>query len=284
MHALEFPVTLRYLMPKAKNPDLQTLYVFNMYRAGSSVLAAVAPAVAVMSGRVHINITQDFNRFGVTIFDIENWRSSNIFLNGHGADLMQLTEMGGYLHYGYREIPSGFAEQFNSLAASVLIARDLRDIGMSHYRAIDKHTTTDSRVNKATIEGARQLKSGKNLHEYILSPELLKFLKRVGQCYKPLIEKGITIIRYEELFDEQTGNFSVPKLCARLVEAFEDFSPGLEVSEVLDYTRRAIENSEHLKGHATSGGFGYYRNLPPDIREKYTKALSDELSLLGYTD
>lgn len=277
---LTFDTKLRVGFPQPSRLDLQSLYIFNLYRSGSSVVEAAALALAEMTQRTANNVTQTLYDAGAEFFDSLNYSKPTLFLADEGAPLLKLCEIGGYLNYGFREIPSGFAAGFSQIGAAYLIARDPRDIGISHYSAVAKHDD-DDKVYGDHVRGARRAVSDKSLEEYLLSDELIAFLNRICQCYRPLIERGMPVLQYEQLFFDR--HFDVVLLCQALMDRFERFDDGTwELGKLVDHTRNLIANSKALQGHATSGTTAMYLSLPEPVLEAYSEKLRGSLDLLGY--
>ena len=279
MH-LTFDARLRIPFPEPTRIDQQSLYVFNLYRAGSSVVEAAAEALAIGLQRTANNVTRALYDAGTEMFDVHAYGKPSLFLADEGASLLRLCDIGGYLNYGFREVPNGFAADFAHIGASVLIVRDPRDIGISHYAAVAKHDDTNG-VYGDHIRNARALAASTELGGYLLSDELLTFLRRIALCYRPLIEKGTVVVHYEDLFVD--GRFDIAALCDTLYMQFETYN---DTSFTLDAfvanTRDRIANSKVLRGHATEGRIGLHLDLDDDLHGAYSAALQDALDLLGY--
>ena len=278
MH-LEFDLTLRYRVPEAKNKSLQNLYFFNLYRSGSSMVEAVAAALAQFAGRTPLNLSRDLYQLGVEYFDTQNYGQSSIYLSD-AAQLEKLTQFGGYLLYGFREIPIGFSEVFKHIGASILIVRDPRDIGISQYYAVAKHAT-NNRVVTEQILALRKQTSEQSLEEFILKDETIAFLNRIVQCYRPIIQRGTPVVAYEDMYLD--GNFNLGLLCETVFDALGKYLPDdFSMDRFQENIQKRIENSEALKGHKTGGSIYNYTKLDPGVLSEYSDRLRDSLDLLGY--
>ncbi|MEO8241409.1 MAG: hypothetical protein ABI832_03805 [bacterium] len=277
---LTFDTTVRIPFPQPKNLRLQSLYFFNMYRAGSSVLEAAAEAFALVTNRTLNNVTMRIYDAKIEFIDPKDYNKSSVFLADEGAPLLKICEIGGYLNYGFREVPIGFARGFSHIGASMLIVRDPRDIGISHYSAVMKHDDKNS-VYGDHVRSARDLVGRKSLEEYLLSDELISFLNRISQCYGPMIARGMPVIQYEQLYLDDA--FSVELMCRSIFDTFHSYDDGSWNFAAFEAnTRLRIANSAGLKGHGTGGTIAMYRSLPPKVLDAYSNRLRDSLDLLGY--
>jgi len=271
--------TVDLALPDASDPSLQNIYFFNLYRSGSSVMEAVALALAAETGRAPVNIMQSLYDMGVE-YDVADQRGNSRVYLSEPSDLDQFARFGGYLIYGFREIPQGYAEAFEHRGAAILMVRDPRDIAISHYHAIKKHSQ-DNLVTSKHIQGALKKAEEQSLEDYILSPDMLRFIRRICVNYAPLIRGGLKPVHYEDLFDE-TG-FSTRLLCdAVLAETGDYLGGGIDAATLYARTQKFAEDSVALKGHATSGGTRGFMALDPDVRNELTAKLEDCLHLLNY--
>lgn len=281
---LTFDTQLRLNIPDPQDPGLQSLYIFNQYRAGSSVVEAAAAALAWVTGRTPNNLSSRLYDLGVSYFDPQDYCRSSVHLARDGAGLLQLCDLGGYLHYGFREVPTGFAAGFTQIAAAVLIVRDPRDIGMSHYKAVHQHSMANP-LEAGHIAKLREQTASMPLEDYLLRSDTLAFLNRMALCYAPMIRAGMTVIRYEDLFDAQ--GFSTDRLCDLLMQRFARHCGAAPLRErrlaaLKTQTVTRIANSPALKGHATGGRTGMWRDLPGPVQKTYSAGLAGSLALLGY--
>ncbi|MEO0342680.1 MAG: hypothetical protein AAF198_04510 [Pseudomonadota bacterium] len=281
MHQIYMQTRVRFQIEQATAPEMQSAYIFNMYRAGSSVTEAVAETLSKFSPLVPLNITRLLDQIGVEVIDHMDFRRTSVFLSASENPLVQLGEYGGFLHYGYREVPPAFSESFQFIGASVIIVRDLRDIGLSQYRAVNKHITTGS--SGKNIKQMRQDRSDQDLESFLLSPELLEFLKRISNCYRPMIQKGVKLLKYEDFFEN--GKFNTNDFFTNIAYALADYVPleGQTNDIIADLDAR-INNSRSLKDHATSGKINLYKELDTSVQMEMTAALENELKMLGYLD
>ncbi len=277
---LNFDLNLRLRLPEPGDPGRQSLYVFNLYRSGSSVVEAVAVSFAERIGGLRpYNLSSALYRLGVEYFDPENYNQSSVHLRDQ-AQLMRLLELGGYLFYGFREVPYGLSEAFDRTGAAALVVRDPRDIGISHYYAVAKHATSN-RIVADQMAALRAQTGSQSLEEYILTPSTLNFLNRIGQCYRPMIERGLPVLRYEDMYVD--GAFDLRTLCRAFETAFEPYLPDdWDFEALIARIERAIANSDSLKGHKTGGSIRTYERLDPEVLARYTEALRPSLELLGY--
>jgi hypothetical protein len=279
MH-LTFDTRLRLPFPQPRNLALQSLYVFNLYRAGSSVVEAAAESLALISGRTANNLTRTFYSSGTELIDSQIYGRPLSYLADEGASLLRICEVGGWLNYGFREVPPGFAAGFSHVGAAVLIVRDPRDIGISHYHALARHDDTNQ-VYGEHVRQARAAAADKDLAEYLLSDELIGFLVRICESYRPIIARGVSVVQYEQLFLD--GQFDVGLLCNALFDVFAAFRDARWRDDAfLANTRARIANSKSLQGHATAGTVAMYMDLPPQLRAAYSARLKSQLDLFGY--
>ncbi|NAZ38167.1 hypothetical protein [Rubellimicrobium sp. CFH 75288] len=277
---ITFPAEFRAAFPDPRDLSLQSLWVFNMYRAASSVVAAAAVVLAQQTGRVPNNVTRIFYTAGVEPSDMGDWTRSSVFLRDGGAPLLALCDIGGWLNFGFREVPLAFSEAFSHVGAAVLVVRDPRDIGISHYSAVKKHSM-DNRVEEGHIGRLRALTNSLTLEEYLLQDATVAFLNRIATCYRPMIDKGVRVLRYEDMFAD--GAFRLDRLWDGLFDAFRPFGPpGWDRDAFRAAATDRVQRSESLKGHGTGGGFGMYERLPDAVRARYEEALAPALDALGY--
>lgn len=276
---IEFDAKVRIMGPLATHPNLQSVYVFNMYRAGSSVTEAVAEALAFGGNHVPWNIVRDLDGSGVGLIDHQDYSRSSVFINSSHLSLDAITQEGGYLFYGFREIPREFADRFIFTGASVLVARDLRDIGISQYAAVRKHVVAGA--SGGDIERLRLETAKVNLDAFLLSANTLNFLRRIARCYEPLLRRGCKLLRYEEFVTGQ--DFDLRGFTQAISDALSPYlSTERKMQDILANLKLRVENSPELKGHATGGKVRLYQDLPDDTLQALNAALEPELRLLGY--
>ena len=276
---ITFDVKARLQLPKAANPDLQSLYIFNIYRAGSSITEAIAQSLALGSLHTEFNLVQKLDAAGVGLVDHLDYSRHSVYIDAASLTLDALGSMGGYLYYGFREIPLPYAERFIYNAASVIIVRDPRDIAISQYNAVKKHVI--SGASGTDIARLRELTKTTGLDEFLLSEGTLAFIKRIMNCYAPLIKRGCKVLRYEEFM--ASGQFDSGGLLKAVAGSIGDYIQlQKSISDILANLERRIQNSDDLKGHATGGKIHLYRSLSPDISKKLESALKSELLLFGY--
>lgn len=276
---LEFDLRLRLRLPEVRDLSLQSLYFFNLYRSGSSMVEAIAEALAVRSGRTPFNLSRDLYALGVEYFDSGDFRHSAV----HIADPVQLTrlsDLGGYLFYGFREVPRGFAEVFTPLAASVLVVRDLRDIGISQYHAVAGHAT-DNRILAQQINALRAQNADIPLGDFLLRDDTVAFLTRIAEGYRPMIDRGVKVIRYEDMYSG--AELDVERLCQEILGPMIPHLPAdWDFADFLREVEQRIANSSALKGHSTGGSIYNWRKLDPELQAKFGARLKPSLELLGY--
>lgn len=270
----------RLRLPQPTNLSLQSFYIFNLYRAGSSVVTAVAESLARVAGRVENDVSRAFYDVGVEFFDAQDFSKSSVFLAQNGAPLLRLCEIGGYVHHGFREVPKGFAEGFTHLAAAILVVRDPRDIGISQYNAVANHVDSN-RIVGDQIRRLREQIASMTLEQFLLSEDTLGFLNRIGTCYEAMIRKGMTVVQYEDLF--LGGHFSTELLCERIYGHFQPYDDGSwSYDAFVEETNARIRQSPYLQGHATGGQIRMSEALPSEVKAAYTAELKDALQLLNY--
>ncbi len=278
---VELPATIRLSLPKASNYNLQNLYIFNMYRSASSLTEAIAQALASVSGRVGYPLMNTLADLGVSIVDPQTFARNTMFIAKDGEDLVKLCNFGGYVMFGFREVPIGFARRFTHVGAAVIAVRDPRDIGISQYYAVKNHIALDNPVGDH-IRDLRNTTESEGLDEFLLSDETINFLTRISMAYAPLVRKGVQVIRYEES-TEDGEHFSQNIFMSRFWYRFENYvDKSFKYSDFKDAVDARIEKSDQLKGHATSGRINTYRDLPRDTLRTYTRALAQPLRILGY--
>jgi hypothetical protein len=190
----EFETRVRLLGPSPQDHTLQSVYLFNMYRAGSSVTEAVAESLAWGGEHVAWNIVRDLDAMGIGMVDPKDFSRSSAFISSKGLSFDEITRCGGYLYYGFREIPKEFALRFVYTAASVIVARDPRDIAISQFAAVKKHVV--SGASGQDILRLRELTAEQQLEEFLVSDSTLSFLRRITDCYEPLLKRNCRLLRY----------------------------------------------------------------------------------------
>lgn len=277
---ITFDTRLRVPFPEPDDLSLQSFYIFNLYRAGSSVLEAAAESFANMSRRTPNNVTRILYDARSEFVDNHDYSKPVIYLADQGASLLRLCEVGGWLNYGFREVPLGFSSGFTQIGATLLIVRDPRDIGISHFHALAKHDDTHG-VYGDHIRQARATAADKGLTDYLLSDELIGFLTRICEGYRPMIQRGMPVVHYEDLFLD--GEFSVALLCKSILERFSAYDDGSwSLERFVEDTQQRIRNSKALQGHATGGSTKMYLALPDAVRDAYSERLRSSLEILGY--
>ena len=273
------PTQTRILFPQATHPDLQSLYIFNMYRAGSSVTEAVGETLGAASRHTSFNLVNTLSHAGVGLIDHQDHSRASVHI-APGA-LNVLGDFGGYILNGFREIPQDYAETFAFPGAAVIVVRDPRDILYSQYSAVKKHAVGGSYAGD--IKALRETTEQQSLQEFMLSDVSLAFIRRICRCYWPLVEKGVPVIQYESFvqpagFDAEGLMFTIAGHFGSLIE----FT--VPRARAIDNLQKRIANSKSLSGHATGGRTRMYRDLPETLQRDLAKALSRELAVFGYAE
>lgn len=276
---LTFDTTLRLKLPPTQWPDRQNIYVFNLYRSASSLVVLITRALSEIIGRVPIDVTQTLYNSGTALFDTGLSGDSVSYLSD-ANQLNQLGNFGGYCFAGYREVPLAFAEGFQFHRAAMLIVRDPRDIGISQYHAVHSHTDANL-VAGDHIRRLRAQVADVSLHDFLLSDQTTTFLRRIVMGYRPMIERGMPVVLYEDMFDD--GVFNLQRMAGTFVDNYEAYLPDdFSFDAFMDLINRKIKNSKALKGHATGGSIYNYSSLPDDVLDAYTNNLAEALGVLGY--
>lgn len=276
---LRFDTTLRLRLPPTKWPDRQNLYVFNLYRSASSLVVEITRALGEMIGRQTVDVTHLFYSSGTALFDTGLSGNHLTYLTD-ASQLNQFGNFGGYLLSGFREVPLAYAESFGFHQAAMLIVRDPRDIGISQYHAVRKHDDRNP-VSGAHILRLRQEVANESLEEFLLKDQTINFLNRIVLGYRPMIERGMPVVLYEDMFEE--GAFDLQRLCASFVDHFEAYlPPDFDFGKFLALVQRRIANNKNLAQHGTGGTIYNYQALPGDVLDRYTDRLSEALAILGY--
>lgn len=279
---IEIPTTTRLVLPEAQNSHLQNLYVFNMYRSASSMTVGMASSLARLSGRVGYPLMNVLAQLGVSIVDPGTTDKPSMFVTD-GAAMRKLSDFGGYMFFGFREVPVGFSEVFDHVQAAVVAVRDPRDIGISQYYAVQKHVVFDNPMGDH-ITDLREQTSQQSLEEFILSDGTINFLTRICMCYAPMIHRGVRVIRYEDATEDGEHFSHVPYARAFWEALQPQLATDVPFEKFLRVFEKRLSESDHLKGHAVSGKLRTYRQLPPDVLRAYSERLSAPLQLLGYTN
>lgn len=277
---LEFDATFRVKLPETTNINAQNLFMFNMYRSGSSVIESVSETLAKASNRTGLNLTRICFSNGVELFDSRDFRKNSIFLQHDGAQLVKLCDFGGYVLFGFREVPFGFAEHFSHIGASLLVVRDPRDIGISHYYSVQNHATKNA-VEKSHILELRDITARMSLEEYILSDDTIAFIRRTVLCYKSMISRGLTVWKYEDFCP--SGRLDIRLFSEALLGYFKSYIlPDWTVDKFSNNAKMRIANSKSLQGHSSTAAIRSYNDLAAPVRAAYTAKLEDALALLNY--
>ncbi|MDJ0630798.1 MAG: hypothetical protein QNJ44_21255 [Rhodobacter sp.] len=280
MHTLKFDAAVRIPLPEAKRPNLQSVYIFNMYRAASTATTAVIKALSNCTDLVQFNIADELNKIGVALIDHKDFTRPSVYLEDHPENLTKIGSFGGFVYSGFREIPLSYARQFAFHGAAVIVVRDLRDIGISQYNIVSRHTIHGAAGGN--IKKLREITAQQSLDEFMASADTVHFLKRLANCYRPLIRKGTTVLRFE---DYAGGDgFDTERYALDLVRAVSPYAE-LKVSEP-DYVKAVLDQvkgTQSLKGHSTGGAIGLHRRLKPQTQKRLENALKNELVLLGYS-
>lgn len=276
---LDFDLSMRLRLPIAPNPDRQSLYFFNLYRSGSSLTEAIAVRFAHSVGLIPYNLSQALYDMGVEYFDAQNYNHSSVHL-ARGTQLEKLSLLGGYLFYGFREVPLDWAEGFGPTHTSVLVVRDLRDIGISQFYAAAGHAA-DNKVLAKHITALQDSLADTGLEEFVLRNDTVNFLNRIGGCYQPMIQSGMPVIRYEDMYVD--GALSLRRMCEEVTRPLAAYVPDdWYFEDFLSKTEQLVAGSGRLKNHKTGGTIRNYEKLSPDVLEAYTDKLRPNLELLGY--
>lgn len=276
---LRFDTKLRLRLPPTRWPDKQSLYVFNLYRSASSLVVVITRALGEMIHRQTIDVTQLLYKSGTALFDT-GLSGTHVSYLADGDQLNQFGNFGGYLLSGFREVPLAYAENFGFHQAALLIVRDPRDIGISQYHAVQRHKD-DNVVAGQHIKRLRKQTNELSLEQFILRDQTIDFLNRIVLNYRPMIERGMPVVLYEDFFE--SGVFDLPRLCATFVDHFEAYLPeDFDFEAFLELVNTKIAENDNLKGHGTGGTIYNYRGLPEAVLEEYTERLGESLAILGY--
>lgn len=271
------PTQTRLLFPQATNPDLQSLYIFNMYRAGSSVTEAVGETLGAASRHTSFNLVNALSAAGVGLIDHQDHTRTSVHVEPRALDV--LGNFGGYILNGFREIPQDYGDAFAFPGAAVIVVRDPRDILYSQYNAVKKHAVGGAYADD--IMALRETTSQQSMEEFMLSDDSRAFIRRICRCYWPLIHKGVPVIQYET-FVKDTG-FDAEGLMFAIAD---HFGPLIEFTvsreRATGNLQQRIANSKSLSGHQTGGRTRMYRDLPADLQQKLAEALAPELDMFGY--
>lgn len=274
---MTLPTQTRILFPQPTNPDLQSLYIFNMYRAGSSVTEAVGETLGAASRHTSFNLVNALSNAGVGLIDHQDHSRASVHIEPGALDV--LGTLGGYILNGFREIPQAYAETFAFPGAAVIVVRDPRDIIYSQYNAVKKHMVGGAYAGDITA--LREQTAQQSVAEFVLSDDSLAFIRRICRCYWPLIHKGVPVIQYET-FVKDTG-FDAEGLMFTIAD---HFGPLIEFTvsreRAIDNLRKRIANSKSLSGHQTGGRTQMYRDLPEPLQASLAEALAPELEMFGY--
>lgn len=271
------PAQTRLMFPQATNPDLQSLYIFNMYRAGSSVTEAVGETLGAASRHTSFNPVNALSAAGVGLIDHQDHRRASVHVEPRALDV--LGNFGGYILSGFREIPQEFGDAFAFPGAAVIVVRDPRDILYSQYNAVKKHAVSGAHAHD--IMALRETTSQQSIEEFMLSDDSLAFIRRICRCYWPLIHKGVPVIQYETFvrdsgFDAEGLMFTIAGHFGPLIA----FTVSRE--RAVDNLKQRIANSKSLRGHQTGARTRMYRDLPGGLQQTLADALSPELAMFGY--
>jgi len=270
----------RILVPASDSPTRQSFHMFGMYRSGSSVLEIVSQALAKAAGLTPFNVAQAIDQAGLSIIDPRDYSRSQIYIDAVGSSLDNLCAHGGYIYYGFREIPIEYGKRFVFLQASTLLVRDPRDILISQFRSVNHHTTDGA--SGENIKILRKVVSQKSLEEFVLSRQSIQFAKRICDCYERMISRGVKVLNFEEFFGSPKKP-GIHGICNRLIDSFPSYLPiSVSRDQIRAHIDSLISNSKSLKGHSTGGRIGLYRELSEVTQKKLTVRLEKQLFMLGY--
>lgn len=277
-YSVDLPATLRLLLPKPADPTRQSVYIFGMYRSGSSVLEAVSAVMAQMSGLKMINVGRQINMNHMEIQDISAYDRDNAFLLESALD--NLCGKGGHLYCGFREIPKSFGDNFSYNAASILLVRDPRDVLMSQYKAVQQHVIENA--SGEHIKKLRERTSRMSVEEYVTSKGVVDFAKRITNCYANPIRNGTRVFRFEEYATRSDG-FNLNGLIGDIHGAIRGYlNIPAPLEEIQKRVATVVADSSHLKGHGTGMKTKAFKTLSDSAQETLWEKLKSELELLGY--
>ena len=93
----------------ARELDKQSIFIFGLYRAGSSLIGVAANEFAQSNNLVPIDVFQNLYDSGVSPVDPTAEPEASFHLADQGRGLARLCELPGYVFHGFREVPIGFA-------------------------------------------------------------------------------------------------------------------------------------------------------------------------------
>ena len=279
-HAVSIDVQGRLIMPPPVDPERQSVYIFGMYRSGSSVLEALAQTLGAASGLTPFSVGGALGEIGVSVIDPRDFSRSQVFLEQSFDALNRICGRGGYIYCGFREIPAAYGAEFAYLGAAVLLVRDPRDILISQYRAVHRHKA--SGASAADIMALREVVSQEELAAFVTADSSIEFVKRIANCYSVPISKGMKVLHFESYADPVAG-FDLSGLSNDVIAAIGPYLQVLWSQERLrDHLQQLVGGSDDLRGHSTGGKTRMYLELPEETQRELQHKLAPELELLGY--
>lgn len=250
-------------LPPPGSPDAPSVLVFGLYKAGSTLLHAVAERLAPRAGLAFCNVAGELFRRGVQLHEAPR-ATARLF---HPA---------GYCYAGFREMPRGFDIPILDRARSVLLVRDPRDILVSHYFSVTRsHVLPAGGSARHALEAARAEAARRTVDEHVAA--MAPWISELFRFYRAaLAQPGCRVYRYEDVV------FDKPAWLASMCRHFGWAIPQDDIAAVAaEHDLRPAAEDPHRHVRRVRPG-DFREKLRPETIAALNESLAHLLDRFGY--
>ena len=256
-----------FTLPRTKAPDMRSVYVFSLPKAGSVLLDNIMRGLSEQVGVTYVSLMGEFFKLGLAEQDVPS-ATSKVFADN------------GYCFGGFRAYPKTFEIPNLATRKSIFLLRDPRDMLVSHYFSMrsshpdpGKILTTSRqslpRRDKALVMG---------VDEYAL--DLASYYVRQLSRYIDVFEThrgNFTVFRYEDVIFEKRA--WVADICKALDWDVSERASN-RIADQNDVVPRSENQAKHIRQVTPGDGV---RKLQPETLEKLNALFETQLAYFGYS-
>ena len=257
-------------LPAARNPTRQSVFLFNMAQMPRTTISSVANTLARSAGLTPVDIGGVFSRLKISFDDRERHNATELYLDGEDRTLDNICAHGGYLYYGFEELPMAFSQRFVYVDAAVLLTRDPRDIAVARYQTAEEAARARDKTLDVSVD------------DYVMSDEALSRVRHACDSYLTPIRHGLHLVQFEPSL-RPNHRLDIAAMTEKLVKKLPKYLQNPQRKErrqgILDDVMRKRPTAATVSSHY---GHGLHQMLQPETQEALSKALEMQLLYLGY--
>lgn len=257
-------------LPAARSPTRQSVFLFNMPQMPRATVSSVAHTMARSAGLTPVDIGGIFSRLKISFDDRERHNGTELYLSGDDRTLDDICAHGGYLYFGFDELPMGFSQRFIYVDAAALLTRDPRDVIVAQYQA--DQSKAKSHDHPAALP----------LDEYVLNDRVVSRIRHVCDSYLAPIRNGLRLVQFEPCL-RPNRNLDIVEMAEKLAKKLPQYLHNPQRKErrkdILEETIRRRPSVTTITEHYAHG---LYESLQPETQTKLNEILEMQLLYLGY--